>query len=168
MEASNFCLFLLMSGYVDFYLLRTSKLQLCPMVGGTPIPPITTSILSQGDLIATSQLPGVVPSLPVLFTCPRVRRTRVLLRATYVTTSFVVGVASLLGFPPQAATLLSIQGSIVVMMIGRFRLPNNFCCGSPLLVSATFLFFPPLVWGATFGSLAVSSFASFAFSESHS
>ena len=167
-EASHFWVLLLTLGDVDFRLLRTYNLPLCPVVGGSPIPPIRIGPLSWGDLTATSQSPGVVPSLSILITCPGAWITHTLLRAASVMPSFVVGVASVWGVPPQVATLLSIRGSIFVAMIRTVRLLNSFCCKYLLLVYVTFLLFMSLVWVATFGSLAGLPFASFTFAESDS
>ena len=83
-------------------------------------------------------------------------------------TSVVLSVVSLIVDSPEVATMLSIWGSIDMVMIGRIRLLNKFCCISPLLVAINFIFFLSLVWVATFGLLAGSPFASSAFAESDS
>ena len=134
-----------------------------PMVGGTPIPPIRTGPLYRGGLAAMLQSRGVVLYLPVLITCPGVRTACVLLRSASGTNSVVWGVTSLIINAPEVATLSPIRGSIVVVMIRRVRFLNFF--KSPLLVSITFIFFLSLVWVSTFGLLAGSPFASFAFAD---
>ena len=75
MEASNFWVFLLTLGDMYCRLLRTSKLPLCRLVGGTPIPSIRTGELALRGLTATSQSPGVEPSLPVRLTRLGVRES---------------------------------------------------------------------------------------------
>ena len=164
----NFWLSLIFSETVDCHLLRTYKFPLCPLDRVTLIHPIKTGNLSQGDLAEMYQLPGVATSLTVRLTCLGFWRTRALLRTASVMTFVVWGLARLCGYDPQVTTLLSIQGSILVVIIGRVWLLNNFCYKSPLLVSVTFLFFLSLVWVAIFGLLAGSTFVSFMFNESDS
>ena len=114
-----------------------------PIIVRDTVPPIGTGPFPIPEMLLSC---GVVPSVPVLLTCSRgVWRTRTLLHAAYVMTGFVVGVILALGVPPQVATSYGIRGSISVVMIGRVRLINDFCCKFPLLVSITFLFFPSLV-----------------------
>ena len=157
-EASNVWLFLPILGGFYCRFLIMSWLPLFPVVGGTNIHSIRTGLLSRGGLTKTSPLCGVVPSLPVLFTCPVVWIMCALLRTPSVMNLFVVGVMSAWGVPTN---LSGIRGSIFVVMIRRVRLLNNFCCKFLLLVSVTFPFFPSLVWVSTFGSLSGSHFASF-------
>ena len=95
-----------------------------------------------------------------------VARCCALLRDVSEMTSFVVDVTSVWEFPPQVSILLSILWYIVVAKIGRVRLLNNFYCKILLLVSITFLFSLPLLRVNVFRSLAVSPFASLAFTES--
>ena len=121
------------------------KLPLFPMVGGATIPPTRTIPLYWGELTETSHSCGLVTHLPNLLTRPGVQITCALMHAASVMTYFVVGVESAWGVPPQVATLSSIRGSIVVVMIGRVELINNFCYKYLLLVSVTFLLFPSLV-----------------------
>ena len=153
---------------VDCSLLKTCKLPLCPLVGGTPIHPIITIELSREDLTEMLQSPGVVSYLPVRIMRLGFRSNRALLHATSVMTSVVWGLAKLCGDAPQVTALLPIRVSIIVVMIGRVRLLNNFCCKYPLLVSIIFLFFPSQVWVAIFGLLAGFPFLLFAFAESDS
>ena len=72
------------------------------------------------------------------------------------------------GDATEVATISSIRGSIVVVMIRRVWLLNNFCYKYPLLLSVNFLFFPSLVQVDTFGFLSGLPFASFEFAESDS
>ena len=109
-EASKFWVLLMTLGHVDFRLLRTPKIPLCPLVGGMPIPPIRTGELSRGYFTSTSQLPEVVLSLPVCLTCLGVRIIRVFLHAASVMTYVVWGFVSLIWDAPEVATLLSIRG----------------------------------------------------------
>ena len=88
-EVSNFWLFLLTLGYVDFRVLRTSNLPLCPLVGGKLIPPIITGELPQEGLTEISYSPGVVLSLTVRITWPGVQIARALLYAASLMTSVV-------------------------------------------------------------------------------
>ena len=124
--------------------------------------------VSPEELTEMSLLPGVLLTLPLGFTGLLVRRPLALLHAMSVMTFVVWGITTLWVYNPQVATLSSIRGWIVAGMIGRFRLINNVCCKSPLLVSATFILFPSLMWVTVFRSLAGSSFASFVFPESDS
>ena len=111
------------------------------LVGDTEVPPIRTGKFSKEYLTEILQWFGVLPSLPVLLTWPGIRRDRALLRAASVMTSLVWGVARLIVDAPEVATLLSIWGSIDLVMIGRVRLINNFCCKFLLIVSVTLIFF---------------------------
>ena len=61
-----------------------------------------------GGLTVCGVFPVVVLSLPILLTCPGVRRTRALMRAVSVITPFVVGVVHARGVPPQVVTLSGI------------------------------------------------------------
>ena len=152
-EVSNFWVSPISTEPVDPCLLIISKLPMIPQAGGMVVPTIITVPLSCGELITTSLLHGVVTSLPVLLTLPRVQRMYALLHTAYVMTPFVVGVVSAWGLSPRVSTLSGIRWSIVVGMIGRVRLINNFCCKIPLPVLATFLFFPSLVRVDTLWSL---------------
>ena len=127
MEVSNFLVYPISTEPVDPYLLRIPKLPMSSQAGDTVVPSIRTGEFIRGELKETVQSPGVVLSLHVLLTWTGVQRTRTLLRAVSVMNSFVVGIASAWGVPPQVATLSGIWGSIVVVMIKRFRLINNFC-----------------------------------------
>ena len=59
-----------------------------------------------GGVTEMSQLPGVVPSLPVRLTWIWVWITCMLMRAASVMTSFVLGIVSLFIYAPQVAALL--------------------------------------------------------------
>ena len=113
--------------------------------GGTKILTIKTGLLSRGGLTTTSLPHGVLMSLPVLLTSPGVQIIHALLSAASVMTPFAVGIMIAWEVPPQVATLSVIQGSIVVVMIGRVWLINNYFCESLFQVSVTFPFFPSLV-----------------------
>ena len=94
--------------------------------------------VTPGDLTETSQLPEVVPSLPIQIKWPGFRRAHVLMRGASVMISVVCGVTSLSVYALEVATLSSILGSIIIVM-------NNFCYKYLLLVSVTFLFILSLV-----------------------
>ena len=95
------------------------KINWIPVLVRETVPPIITGAFPGPEMFQSC---GVVPSLAVLLTCLHgVRRTRALLRATSVMTSFVVGLVITLEVSPPVATLSIIQGSIDVVMIGRFR-----------------------------------------------
>ena len=109
-------------------LLGISWLPMIPQIGEMVVPPIRTGVFpTRGDLTATFPYRGVLTSLPVLLTCPGVRRMRALLHAASVMNSFVVVAVRASGVPPQVATLCIIQVSIVVVMIRRFWLIIFFC-----------------------------------------
>ena len=119
-------------GIPDFFrnsvlsFIENLKAPLWPLVGRTPIPPIRTGYLDQGDLTSMSQSPGVVPYLPVRRMCLGIWRTHALLHAASVMTSAILGIVSLFVDAPQFGTLLSVRGFIIVVMIGRVRLINFF------------------------------------------
>ena len=92
---------------MDCHLLRTPKLPLYPLVGGTPITPIRTEELSRGELKATLQSPGVVPTLIIRITRLGVQRACALLRAASAMTSVVRGVARLIVDDQEVATLVT-------------------------------------------------------------
>ena len=81
---------------VDQFLLRIYWLPMIPQVGETVVPPIGTGLFpAHGDLTATFLSCGVVPSLPVLLTCPGVWRMCALLHTAALASvmiSFGVGV----------------------------------------------------------------------------
>ena len=141
-EVSSFQVSLIFSETVDFCSLKTCNIPLCHLVGGTPIPPIKTGKLAWGYLTAMFHSPGVLLSLYIHITCLGVQITRALLRAASVMTSIVKGIKISCGDAQQVANLLSIQGSIIMVIIGKVGIFDHFCFKSLLLVSVHFLFFP--------------------------
>ena len=80
-EVSNFWVSPIFPETVDWRLMKTCKLPLCPLAGDTTIPTIRIGELAPEDLTACGVYPGVLPSLTVRLTFLGVWRTRALLRA---------------------------------------------------------------------------------------
>ena len=163
-EASKFWIFLLTLGNVDCRLLRTSNLPLCPH--------------GWGDTNTSNQNWPVIPGGP----------------CSNVAIAWGSTVPTCPDYMPRSPYSLCIAALSVWDEFRRLRRheldnkrsrsrnpianPRFNRCGddregpvpqfffkSPLLVSTTFIFFLSLVWVSTFGLLAGSPFASFAFAD---
>ena len=98
------------------------------LIGEMVVPaPIRTGKFNLEDLMEVFLSFGVVLSLPVRLAPPGVYKTCALLCAASLMITFEIGIWRACGVSLPAAIPFVICGSIVMVMIGRVRLINNFC-----------------------------------------
>ena len=125
MEVSNFWVYPILSEIVDYFLLKTCKLSLFPHAGDTIISPIITGYLAWGGPYIMWSVSWGTTFLHIQLSCLGVQRICALRHIVSVITSFVVGIMTVWWVPPQVAILLSILGSIFVLMIRTVRFLKN-------------------------------------------